>query len=147
MCTDFAHVVRILCTYTAYLLRNLCGFAYIYGFCARWSAFAYVYSLYFSHLVRIFHTYMAYLHGVQMRTVSRNPIFQVPRLFLSVGKLVICGQYQGSDLEGSVKTIVCTSCSLLLDSLKDPVLRVPLISFSARAARDSPSDLTWEVSC
>ena len=61
--------------------------------------------------------------------------------------LVICGQSQGSDLEGSVDLFFRASCSLLLESLEDPILRVPSSSLSMRAARDSPSDLTLEVSC
>ena len=55
---------------------------------------------------------------------------------------MICGQSRGSDLEGSVDFYVCVICSLLLESLKDPILRVPLSSLSARADRDSLSDLT-----
>ena len=92
LCTVFAHVVRILRTYTAYLLRKLCGFflrirllCTLCGFCvrirlifcARCAAFAYIY---------------AYLHGVQMRTVSRNLILWVPRFILSVQTLVIRGK-------------------------------------------------------
>ena len=45
LCTAFAHIVRLLCMYTAYILRKLCGFCVrIRIFCSL-SGFAYVYGL------------------------------------------------------------------------------------------------------
>ena len=55
---------------------------------------------------------------------------------------MIRGQSRGSDLEGSVDFYVCAICLLLLESLKDPILRVPLSFLSAQAACESLSDLT-----
>ena len=147
LCTDFAHAVRLLRTYMAYLLRKLCRFCVririlcaLSGFCVRIQLIFCTYCAYF-----------AYIYGLSsrfsMRTVSRDPILRVTQFLLSLQMLMIHGQSQGSDLEGSVNLFVCASCSLLLDSLEDPILRVPSISLSLRAACYSPSDITSEVFC
>ena len=128
----FAHVVQLLRTYTAYFCASCTAFAYIYGFCARWADLC---------------TYTAYLLWCSMRTVSRDPILRVPQFLFSVWTLVIRGQSQGSFFEDSVDFFVRTSCSLLLDSLEDLILRDPPSSLYAWADRDSLSDHNSEVSC
>ena len=44
LCTDFSHVVRLLCTYTAFILHIMCGFFVSIQliFCACCTDFAYV---------------------------------------------------------------------------------------------------------
>ena len=138
--------IQIFRTFMYGFCLSCAAFAYVYGFCASWGAFAYVYGLYFAHVVRILRTYTAYLNDIQRGkyrgiqscrfldffctyahdslTVSINLILRVPSIYF-----------------------VRVRCSLLLDSIEDTILMVPSISFSARAARDSLSDLTSEVSC
>ena len=92
LCMDFVHVVGILRTQTALILRMLRGFfvrirllCALSGFCVRTrlifctscAAFAYIYGL---------------SSWCLMRTVSRDPILCVPRFILSVRTLVIHGE-------------------------------------------------------
>ena len=156
----FAYVLRLLRTFVYSFCVRICLFCtFVFGFCACCADFLYVYGFSFVHVVqllrtytsfvrveRILRTYTAYLLQCSIRTFSRDPILRVPRFLLSVRTLVICGQSQGSGLEGSVNFFVCASCFSLFDSLKDPILRFPSTSLYARAARDSPSDLNLEVS-
>ena len=147
LCTDLANGVFLLHMYTALLLRRLCGFCVrkwilckLSGFCVRiWIISCAICAD------------VAYVYGLSSRcliwTVSRDPILRVPPFLLSMQALVIFVQSLGSNLEGSVNFLVCTSCSLILDRLEDPILRVPLSSLSARSARDSPSYLASEVYC
>ena len=130
--TYFTHIVRILCTYTAYLFSMLCGFCVrIRIFCAL-SGLAYVYGLSFS------------MFDAEILEGSNLAVYLI---FFFVLTLVIRGQSRGSDLEGSVEFFFRASCLLLLGSLEDPILRVPSSYFSERAARDSIYNITSEVSC
>ena len=117
VCRLFAQMYAALRIFTA-----LCTFVYgfcvhirllhtfVYGFCARCAAFAYVYGLYFAHVVRLLRTYTAYLHAFQSGQSQGIPYCRFLDLFFPC--------------EGS----------WFVDSLEDPILRVPSISLSTRAA-------------
>ena len=138
--------VHLLCTYTAFeyvcvrLLRTLCGFcvcirifcalyadfAYIYGFCARWAASSYIHGLSFAQVVRILRTYMAYLHNVQCGQYRGIRSYGFLDFCFSVWMLVICWQSQGIRSWGfCVFLLSARSAHESLDSLEDPILRVP----------------------
>ena len=127
LCKDSAHIVRLLRTYTAYLLCKLCVF------CVCIQIFMRVERL-CVHIRLIFCDVRC---GPSWR-ICYSGFFA---LLLSVQTLVICLKSQGSNLEASVKFFFRASCSLLLDRLEDPILRVPSISFSAQSARSY-----WTVS-
>ena len=71
---------------------------------------------------------------------------RVPQFILSVRTIVIRGQSRVSDIEGSDDFFFRAIYSLLLESIEDPIMRNPSTMLYAWAARDSPSDITLEIS-
>ena len=110
LCTAFAHVVRILGTYTAYLLRKLCGFCVCIRLLCALNGFCVSIRLIFCGHCAAF----AYVYGLYSRCSNADSL-------------------EGYDLASS--SIFFGSCKLswFVDSLEDPILRVLSISLSARA--------------
>ena len=119
-CTDFAHILRLLHTNTAYLLWKLCSFCVrIQHLCAL-RAFVYVYGLSFamfdadsiegSDLAGSLISCVC-VNALDLWTVSKIRSWGFRRFLFPRELLVIIGQSQGSDVEGSVKFFICASCS------------------------------------
>ena len=139
--TDLEHVcVRLLSTHTAFayvcvrILRTLCRFCVRIQliFCASCAAFSYIYRFLCAF------SGFPYVYGLSFAMLNADCLegshLVGSLIFLSVQKLVIRCQYQGSDLEGSVELFFRARCSLLLDRIEDPILRVPPSYFSAKSA-------------
>ena len=148
--------VRRLRTYTACMyvcvriLRTLCGFcvrirliicascadfAYVYGFLYMLSGFAYVYGLYFAKFdvdclegsdIASYLVCFVRENARDSLKVSRIWYWGFRWVLFPRKLLVNIGPSQGSNLEVSVEFFFCARCSLLLDPIKDPILRVLL---------------------
>ena len=117
LCTAFVHVVRILRTYTAYLLRKLCGFWFIESLDDPILRVLWFVESIDDPILRVLWFYI-------VRENNRDSL-----------KVSMIRSW------GSVKFFVRTRCSLWLDRLEDPIFRVPSSSLSARAIR-----YDWAVS-
>ena len=130
LCTAFAHVVRLFHTCTAYLLRKFCGF------CVRIRLFVRVQRLFdafeslYDTILRFFGFAIVSSNDLELLKVSTVRSWGFFDLLLFVRTLVIHWNYRSSDLEDS---LIRASCSLWLDCMDDPIFRVPLSYFSARA--------------
>ena len=171
----FAQMYAAFRMFYGFCVRLCTTFAYVYGFCVHLcAAFAYVYGFSFAHVVRLLRTYTAFVRVERLLRTYTAYLLRTLCSFCVRIRLIFtifnADSLDGSDLACSSISFfransrdswavsrypilrvlliyfVRASCSWLLDSLKDPILRVPLTSLSKRSARNSTSDLTSEVS-
>ena len=162
--TDSSYVCeRLLRTLYGFCVRiqlifwEICAyFAYVYSFLCALSVFAYVYGLYLEMFDadRLEVSELAYSLICFVYAIARDPLtFSRIRswLFCRVHflrkLLVIIGPSRESNLEGSVEFLSSMICSLWLDHLKDPIVRVPSSSLSNEMHVIHRPILLWKFLC
>ena len=135
LCSDFAHNLRLLRTYTAYILRKVCNFCVRVRLLARNERFLICWKSQCSDLEGYLISWKPWWYHLEGSWIFwpfpckrswcldrlEDPIFRVLLSYLSDDLHVMIGPSRGSDLQGSVEFFIWQS------------------------ACDSPSDLTLDT--